>query len=75
MRELEIKSNKLPFALLNHEKAVVEDATLLGDPNQEWTWVPAGDLKPEELGIYATGNGNSTTQKTGYNQWDTGEFQ
>jgi hypothetical protein len=70
---LEVES-KLPFALRHHEKAFVEADTLLGDPDQEWTWTPSGDLKPEELRIYATG-GNSTSQKTGLNQWDHGEFQ
>jgi hypothetical protein len=64
---------KLPFALLMHEKAVVDEETLMGDPDQAWTWTPAGDLKPEELRIYATG-GNTTTRQTGYQQWDTGEF-
>ena len=64
----------VPFALMNHELAIAEESTLMGDPNQSWTWEPMGDLKKEQLGIYATG-GNSTTQKTGYNQWDSGEFQ
>jgi hypothetical protein len=64
----------LPFAMLDHEKAVVDDVILMGDPDQVWTWTPKGDLKPDELRIYATG-GNSTTQKTGFNQWDHGEFQ
>lgn len=64
----------LPFALLHHEKAFLEDEKLMGDPDQTWTWTPVGDLKPEELRIYASG-GNSTTQKTGYNQWDHGEWQ
>lgn len=65
---------KLPFALMHHEKALVDDETLMGDPDQKWTWTPIGDLKPEDLRIYAT-NGNSTTQKTGTNQWDHGEWQ
>lgn len=73
MRVQDSETQNLPFALLQHEKAVVDDATLMGDPDQEWTWVPAGDLKPEELRIYAT-NGNRTTRQTGYQQWDSGEY-
>ena len=68
------EEKKLPFALLHHEKAIVDDETLMGDPDQKWTWTPAGDLKPEGLHIYAT-MGNSTTRQTGFNQWDSGEFQ
>ncbi len=64
----------VPFALMHHEVAFAEDSTLMGDPSQNWTWEPMGDLKKEQLGIYATG-GNSTTQKTGYNQYDHGEWQ
>jgi hypothetical protein len=64
----------IPFALRSHEPSFAEDATLLGDPNQAWTWEPLGDLKKDALGIYASG-GMSTTQKTGMNQWDHGEFQ
>ena len=63
------------FALKYHEKAVLENEDeLLGPPDQEWTWTPAGDLKPQDLGIYATG-GNSTIRQTGPNMWDSGEFQ
>jgi hypothetical protein len=65
----------LPFALLHHEPAIAEAETLLGDPDQEWTWEPKGDLKKEELAIYASG-GNSTSQKTWPGErWDHGEFQ
>ena len=68
-------SSPLPFALKNHEAALVKDEeVLLGNPEQEWSWQPVGDFKPENLAIYASG-GNSTTQKTGLNQWDSGEFQ
>ena len=70
----EFTNTSLPFALLQHEKALTDSSTLLGDPDQEWTWTPSGDLKPEDLRIYATG-GNSTTRKTGLDQWDSGEFQ
>ena len=63
----------LPFALLGHESAVADDATLLGEPSQEWTWEPKGELKAHELAIYASG-GMSTTQKTGMNQYDHGEY-
>jgi len=75
MQETNIELNEtlLPFALLNHAPAVVNDTTLLGDPDQEWTWEPVGDLKPEDLRIYAT-MGNTTTRQTMVGQWDTGEF-
>jgi hypothetical protein len=64
----------VPFALMHHEAAFAEDSTLLGDPSQSWTWEPIGDLKKDQIGIYASG-GSSTTQKTGTNQYDHGEFQ
>lgn len=64
----------VPFALMHHEAAFAEDATLMGDPMQSWSWEPMGDLKKEQLGIYATG-GNTTSQKTGMNQYDHGEWQ
>jgi len=67
-------STFLPFALQNHESAVEKEEVLLGNPEQEWTWKPVGDLKPENLAVYASG-GNTTTRKTGYDQWDSGEFQ
>ena len=67
---------QLPFALLHHEAALSEESTLLGEPDQDWSWEPQGSLRKDQLGIYATG-GNSTTQKSGFggNQWDHGEFQ
>lgn len=65
---------KLPFALMGHEAAKVEkEECLLGDPNQEWTWKPVGDMKPSGLAIYASG-GSSTTRQTGSGQWDHGEW-
>jgi len=67
------QTKTLPFALMHHEPAIAEDTTLLGDVDQEWTWEPIGDLKKDQLGIYASG-GNSTSQKTGMNQYDHGEF-
>ena len=68
-----LESNNLPFALRGHEKAVVEGTTLLGDPEQEWTWSPLGDLKPEDLRIYASG-GTSTSRQTYSGTWDHGEL-
>lgn len=68
----------LPFALMHHESAVAEETTLLGNPDQAWTWEPQGELRKDELAIYASG-GNSTTQQTrawgGGTQWDHGEYQ
>jgi hypothetical protein len=66
-------SQPIPFALLRHQSAVVDDEKLLGIPKQEWSWQPLGDLKPEDLGVYAS-TGMSTTRQTGAGQWDHGEF-
>ena len=67
-------SSTLPFALRNHIPTQVEETGILGDPDQKWDWEPIGDLKPEDLAIYAT-NGNSTTMQSGPTMWDSGEFQ
>ncbi len=68
------KAPSLPFALQNHEAAYVKnEETLLGNPEQEWTWQPVGDFQPKDLAIYASG-GNSTTRQTGQGQWDSGEL-
>lgn len=61
------------FALRMFENATVEGRQSLGNPDQDWTWAPIGDLKPEQLEIYAT-NGNSTTKQTYAGQWDSGEY-
>ncbi len=72
---MQITPNVELFALKYHEKAVLEHADeLLGPPDQEWTWTPVGDLKPEDLGIYASG-GNSTVRQSAPNLWDSGEYQ
>lgn len=66
-------TNAVPFALRQHIPADSAFEGGMGE-NSSWTWAPKGDLKPEELAIYATG-GNSTTQRTGMNQYDHGEWQ
>jgi len=74
MHQSKSQAKPLPFALQGHASAFVEnEETLLGNPEQEWSWQPVGDLKPESLAIYASG-GNSTTRQTGPGQWDSGEF-
>ena len=74
MQQNQSRAQDLPFALLDHELAVVKnEEVLLGNPEQEWSWEPVGDLKPSNLAIYASG-GNSTTRQTGSGQWDSGEF-
>jgi hypothetical protein len=64
----------LPLALRKHVPAKVQDDQLLGEPEQEWTWIPSGEFDISKLGVYAT-NGNSTTRQTGVGQLDHGEFQ
>jgi hypothetical protein len=66
-------NSELPLALRKHVPAFVQDDQLLGDPEQEWTWKPSGDLDMRDLAVYATG-GNSTTRQTGAGQWDHGEW-
>lgn len=67
-------SDMIPFALLQHEDAVVKAEKSLGEPDQEWSWRPQGDFSVENLTIYAS-NGNTTTRQTFAGQWDSGEFQ
>lgn len=74
MLEIGQSNKKIPFALLDHEASFINDDKVLGDVELEWNWKPVGDWTTESLKIYAT-SGNSTTQQTGYNQWDHGEWK
>jgi hypothetical protein len=70
---MQTHTDQLPFALRYHQPTDCDPSKVLGEPEQEWTWEPKGDIKPEDLKIYASG-GNSTSSRTGNNQWDHGEF-
>jgi hypothetical protein len=58
----------LPLALRKHVPAAVPPIELLGDPDQEWTWKPSGNLDTRDLKIYAIG-GNSAARQSGCETW------
>lgn len=72
MQTATASTTAVPFALRQHIPADIAFEGGMGEKSG-WTWAPKGDLKPEELAIYASG-GNSTTQRKGQ-QYDHGEFQ
>lgn len=63
-----------PFALRQHVPADVCLDEDVGNSDAKWTWEPKGDVKPEDFAIYASGQ-MFTSQRTGMNQMDHGEFQ
>jgi hypothetical protein len=58
----------LPFALRKHVPAAIPPKELLGNPDQEWTWKPSGNLDTRDLDIYVSG-GNSTARQSGCETW------